>query len=98
MPNDKVVQDGCLASEGSGPEVGPGPWYRSAEEDLAKPTQMERDQKVGEGPAAAAAPSFSVLSSPLRCVCSCPVIQLLFNFVFKECYQNRACDGCAVLS
>ena len=98
MPNDKVVQDGCLPREGLGQKWGQGHGYRSAEEDLAKPTQMGQDLKVGVGPAVAPAPSFPVLSSLLRCVCNCSIIQLLFNFVFKECYQNRACDGCTVLS
>lgn len=27
-----------------------------------------------------------------------PIIQLLFNFVFKQSYQNRTSDGCTVLS
>lgn len=27
-----------------------------------------------------------------------PIIQLLFNFVFKQYYQNRTSDGCTVLS
>lgn len=97
MPDDKIVRDGYLLTEEPEPE-----W------DLARSTpvqapQIKQEWEGGEGNIRLPAASFSrwwalSLISLSRCVWQPPIIQLLFNFVFKQYYQHRTSDGCTVLS
>lgn len=102
MPDDKIVQDGYLLTEEPEPKWG-----------LARSIPVQggiwgaRLNQTRVGKWGGAQTPVRCLPFPLvgpesdfrvECVWQTPVIQLLFNFVFKQSYQNRTSDGCAALS
>lgn len=102
MPDDKIVQDAYLLTEEPEPE-----WGLACSIPVQGGIGGARLNQTRVGRWGGAQTPVRCLPFPLwalslislsRCVWQTPMIQLLFNFVFKQSYQDRAPDGCAALS